>query len=57
MLLIFCLIAIEIYGTTSIYFIQLGGINQNQYTACGFDIRLYLTPLEQARQFRETCGT
>jgi hypothetical protein len=26
-------------------------------TACAFDIRLYLTPLGQARQFIETCGT
>jgi hypothetical protein len=25
-------------------------------TACTFDIRLYLTPLGQARQFIETCG-
>ncbi len=25
-------------------------------TACAFDIRLYLTPLGQARQFIETCG-
>jgi hypothetical protein len=27
------------------------------YTACVFDIRLYMTPLGQARQLRETCGT
>jgi hypothetical protein len=27
------------------------------YTACTFDIHLYLTPLGQARQFIETCGT
>ncbi len=27
------------------------------HTACAFDIRLYLTPLGQARQFIETCGT
>ncbi len=27
------------------------------YTACTFDIHLYLTPLVQARQFIETCGT
>ncbi len=27
------------------------------YTACTFDIRLYLTPLGQARQFIETCGS
>jgi hypothetical protein len=26
-------------------------------TVCLFDIRLYLTPLGQARQFKETCGT
>ncbi len=26
-------------------------------TACAFDICLYLTPLGQARQFIETCGT
>jgi hypothetical protein len=26
-------------------------------TACAFDIRLYLIPLGQARQFIETCGT
>ncbi len=26
-------------------------------TACLFDIRLYLTPLGQARQFIVTCGT
>jgi hypothetical protein len=26
-------------------------------TACLFNIRLYLTPLVQARQFIETCGT
>jgi hypothetical protein len=26
-------------------------------TACAFDIRLYLTPLGQAKQFIETCGT
>ncbi len=25
-------------------------------TVCAFDIRLYLTPLGQARQFIETCG-
>jgi hypothetical protein len=28
-----------------------------QHTACTFDIRLSLTPLGQARQFLETCGT
>ncbi len=27
------------------------------YTVCAFDICLYLTPLGQARQFTETCGT
>jgi hypothetical protein len=27
------------------------------HTACVFDICLYLTPLGQARQFIETCGT
>jgi hypothetical protein len=26
-------------------------------TARAFDIRLYLTPLSQARQLKETCGT
>ncbi len=29
----------------------------NVGTACTFDISLYLTPLVQARQFIETCGT
>ncbi len=28
-----------------------------KHTACLFDIRLYLTPLEHARQFIETRGT
>ncbi len=27
------------------------------HTACAFDIRLYLTPLGQPKQFIETCGT
>jgi hypothetical protein len=27
------------------------------YTACAFDIHLYLTPLGQPRKFIETCGT
>ncbi len=31
--------------------------SKNRNTACLFDIRLYLTPLGQARQFIETCGT
>jgi hypothetical protein len=33
-------------------------LSKNIYsTACTFDIHLYLTPLGQARQFIETCGT
>jgi hypothetical protein len=30
---------------------------EHHFTACVFDISLYLTPLGQARQFIETCGT
>ncbi len=32
-------------------------VKKHKSTACAFDIRLYLTPLGQARQFEETCGT
>ncbi len=33
------------------------GITGEEHSAFVFDIRLYLTPLGQARQFIETCGT
>ncbi len=32
-------------------------LQEANYTACAFDIPLYLTPLGQVRQFIETCGT
>jgi hypothetical protein len=38
------------------YFLVKFG-NEANYTACAFDIRLYFTPLGQARQLIETCGT
>jgi hypothetical protein len=31
-------------------------MKSNVHTVSAFDIRLYLTPLGQARQFIETCG-
>ncbi len=34
-----------------------GGFGSYSGTACAFDIHLYLTPLVQARQFIENCGT
>ncbi len=34
-----------------------GITRRTAYTACVFDNHLYLTPLGQARQFIETCGT
>jgi hypothetical protein len=43
----------------SLLFFKQSRVNFNNIlcTACAFDIRLYLTPLGQARQFIETCGT
>ncbi len=37
--------------------VQQEFIKSNKHTACALDIHLYLTPLGQARQFIETCGT
>ncbi len=39
------------------WLINMGGFGSYLGAACTFDIRLYLTPLVQARQFIETCGT
>jgi hypothetical protein len=42
----------QLFGTQIV-----GKIVFLQFTVCALDIDLYLTPLGQARQFIETCGT
>jgi hypothetical protein len=49
--------AMEQLSAQSEYFRSRHGFVLTPGTACSFDICLYLTPLRQARQFIETCGT
>ncbi len=50
------LVLVASYGKF-VYFLGVFNLFLNNIAAYLFDIRLYLTPLGQARQFIETCGT